>query len=268
MILLHRKVASAAVSSSFLVIEIVSLSAVLSMGPFLYAYFVRRSFWLRNTLSTGLAHELKSPLGAIQGAVEVMRDQLKSPSLDPAKTAQYVDMVEKNAARLETYIKDLLDIAKIQEDNVSIDKKPADFGQMLHETAARLQPQAMQKGLEIHINSALSCPVLMDTEKIEQVISNLLSNAIRYSDKGTIMVHAENGGREIRCSVTDQGRGVPRQHLERIFDRFFQSSKSSKGSGLGLAIAKAWVEAHGGKIWAESEGEGKGTKVTFTLPIR
>jgi two-component system sensor histidine kinase VicK len=106
-----------------------------------------------------------------------------------------------------------------------------------------------------------------DSDKIKQVISSLLSNAIKYSDKGAITITLTKTSKEILFSIMDEGRGVEEKDLGRIFDRFYQVNPGSKGSGIGLTIAKAWVEAHRGRIWAESAGAGKGTTIRFTLPL-
>ncbi len=107
----------------------------------------------------------------------------------------------------------------------------------------------------------------MDSAKMEQVISNILSNALKFSKGGIVELRAEIKDGSIQVQVQDQGIGIPSHLQEKIFDRFFQVDPGKKGSGIGLTIAKAWVETHGGKIWAESDGVGKGTTVTFTLPI-
>jgi signal transduction histidine kinase len=240
---------------------------LLGAGPLIYAYLIRHNYWLRGHLTTGLTHELKSPLNAIQSASEIILDLLKNPAFDKTKTAEYVTMIQMNASRLESFVGDLLSVAKIQEGDLTVDKDSIDLSQLVRTAAEPYFPLAAQKGIAIHLELNGAFKIEADAEKIQQVLSNLLSNAIKFSDKGEITINLCEGKEKISCSVEDQGCGIPPQHLNRIFERFFQGSKSSRGAGIGLTIAKAWVEAHGGKIWAESEGEGKGTKVTFTLPV-
>ncbi len=126
---------------------------------------------------------------------------------------------------------------------------------------------AKQKGLDLVFQEIVIADVEVDQEKIRQVISNLLSNAIKFSEHGAIKIHLKSTSRDYIVSFVDEGCGIPPGDIERIFDRFHQGCHAQQGSGIGLTIAKAWVEAHGGKIWAESDGEGKGTTVTFTLPV-
>jgi signal transduction histidine kinase len=123
------------------------------------------------------------------------------------------------------------------------------------------------KGLKLQFNAPAE-PLNMegDEAKIRQVISNLLSNATKFSDKGVIRVDLKEEKGQILCSVSDQGPGIAKENLEKVFDRFFQEKKSTRGAGLGLAIAKAWVEAHGGKIWVETSSLLQGTRINFFLP--
>jgi signal transduction histidine kinase len=129
------------------------------------------------------------------------------------------------------------------------------------------QQSAEQKNIQIHFDCPHPISVTADEPKIRQVVSNVLSNAVKFSDGGTVRVSLTHGKGEVLCQVTDSGRGIAKKILPRVFDRFFQGQEGTKGTGIGLTIAKAWVDAHGGQIWAESEGEGKGTTVTFTLPV-
>jgi signal transduction histidine kinase len=243
------------------------LGIVLSFGPVIYAYLARRNFWLRETMSTGLAHELKSPIGAIQGALELAMFQMKAPEGDKERAIEYLELIQKNTDRLGNYVKDLLNLAQIQKGDVRLDKSMLDFTEIIQRTVEQSKPIAAHKGIALTFNPIQLPLVLIDGRKMEQVISNLISNALRYSDQGHVRISIEHQPPVVRCTVADEGRGISRQNLDRVFDRFFQEKNSSKGSGIGLTIAKAWVESHGGKIWAESNGEGKGTKVTFTVPV-
>ncbi len=244
------------------------IGIVLSFGPVIYAALVRRSFWLRGTFSTGLTHELKSPLGVIQSAVQILFDSARSRKGDRTQNLEYLHMIQKNAERLEVFTNDLLKLARIQDGEVSIEKTSVNLGKIARETVEDFKLLAADKSLAVHC-AADSLPLVQaDPAKIRQVFSNLLSNAIKFSRReGKVQIELKKRDTEIQCSVSDQGCGMQPKDVERIFERFYQAKKSAKGSGIGLTIAKGWVEAHGGKIWAESEGEGKGTKVTFTLPL-
>jgi two-component system sensor histidine kinase VicK len=108
--------------------------------------------------------------------------------------------------------------------------------------------------------------VEIDKEKIEQALSNIVSNAVKFSDQGQIAVSLTAGARDLSISIQDQGCGVADDELPRIFQRFFQGENQRGGTGLGLSLAKLWIDTHGGHIWIKSDGEGTGATVTFTLP--
>jgi signal transduction histidine kinase len=237
---------------------------IFSFGPFIYAGFVRRSYWLRGHLATGLTHELKSPLSSIQSAIEIILADLKNPASDKTKSIEYADMIRNNSERLELFIKDLLNVAR-NEEAIRLDKSYFDFSDLINNEANNYRPLAALKGISIQIQSNENFFISADKPKIQQVISNLLSNAIKFSAGGTIRIETEKTDNSIRCSISDQGCGISAKNIDRIFDKFFQEHPSAKGTGIGLTIAKMWVEAHGGKIWAESEGEGDGTKTTFFI---
>lgn len=243
------------------------IGIIFSFGPFIYAYFVRNSYWLRGHVTTGLAHELKSPLNAIQSAIDIMSDQVEAESFDRTKTVDYIGMIKKNAARMESYVQDLLNLAKIQDENISLQKQETDFSEMVADVLDTYRPLAEAKGLTLKFKIQPNLKFVCDGGKIRQSISNILSNALKFSENGPIEVKLEEQNGELRFSVSDSGLGLNKTDLKRVFDRFYQAKPNVKGSGIGLTIAKAWVEAHGGKIWAESEGEGKGTTVSFTLPL-
>lgn len=204
---------------------------------------------------------------SIRGAVDVLQLQIQSPSSSIANLGDYVPMIDKNTLRLEGYVKDLLHIAKGQDGVASIQRSETDLIRLVQQTVETHTPAATSKGLDIVIVAAEQAPISADTEKIEQALSNLLSNAVKFSESGVITVSVRDQSHNCVVSVRDEGCGIPAADLERIFDRFFQGKTNTKGSGLGLTIAKAWVEAHGGKIWAESDGMGKGATVTFTIPL-
>jgi signal transduction histidine kinase len=245
----------------------IGLGLVFSLGPIIYAALVRHSYWLKGHLTQSLTHELKSPLSAIQGSMDILIDELKSPRFDRKKSMDYASMIQSNVERLEAFVKDLLNVARIQEETLELEKSMVNLGELAREVAAHFSSAMKKNSLSVVVKAGQVPPLHVDKLKIEQVISNLLSNAIKFSHEGVINIEVNRNEAEVVCSVVDSGRGINSKHLNRIFDRFYQVDPGAKGSGIGLAIAKAWVEAHGGRIWAESEGEGKGTKVTFTVPV-
>jgi signal transduction histidine kinase len=252
--------------TSIFLLSGVVFGMIFSLGPVIYAFLVRHNFWLRTRVSTGLTHELKSPLGVIQGAAQYLLGQMSSVEMDKEKTTEYIEMIEKNASRLESYVQDLLNMAKIQEDNISLEKTSFDFSSLVDDVCDSYQPAALAKKINLIAKIEPNIQIEGDAPKLRQIISNLLSNAIKFSESQKVEVEIRTIDHEINCTVIDSGIGVNKKDLKKIFDRFYQGKPNTKGSGIGLSIAKAWVEAHGGHIWAESEGEGKGTKVIFTLP--
>jgi signal transduction histidine kinase len=243
------------------------IGGTLSMGPFIYAFVVRNSVWLKGSLATGLTHELKSPLGVLQSTVEVLRDELTSAKIDPQKATDYLDMAQSNLERLEITVRGLLNIAQIQDQDFSANKTLIDLALLAKRILEDYRATAQKKGITLSFEGPESLTIIADKEKIEQSISNILSNALKFSERGAVRIAISKNEGEINFSVCDEGPGIGRKEITRIFDRFYQAKPNQKGTGIGLTIAKAWVESHGGKIWAESEGEGKGTTVRFTIPI-
>ncbi len=268
--LLHQKaVAAATGSGAFLASEVLLLSLLLSLGPVIYAYFVRRSSFFHEHAMAGLTHELKSPLAAIESALTVLTE-MKRTGPTKVREAEYFEMIERNAARLRQSIDGLLHVFKLPNKGSLCAAKEIDLEAMCRKVAALHGPSAAAKEVPILIELPSSLTAVRgDAEKIEQVLSNLVSNAVKFTKRGEVRIRAANGGGSLSISVEDTGAGIPLSELPYIFDRFYQGERGrrAKGSGIGLTIAKAWVEAHGGKIWAESDGEGKGTKMTFTLPV-
>lgn len=246
--------------------EIVAMGFLLSLGPLIYAYLLRHSYWLRGHTTAGLTHELKSPLVAIQSAADVLLAETESESTDKHRATQYLRMIQQNATRLDGVVRDLLNIAKTESGPMELVKVPVQLADIVDSVMQQHRYLAESKGLSLTADVGPHLQLVGDPDKLRQILSNLISNAVKFSERGTIRLQATKCSAEVKVSVLDDGRGVPKKYLSKIFTRFFQVNQGTKGTGLGLAIAKAWVEAHGGRIWAESEGEGKGTMVTFTLP--
>jgi signal transduction histidine kinase len=208
---------------------------------------------------------MKSPLCAIESATEVLRDRLLGHE-DEGQLSLYVEMIQRNTTRLETVVHDLLQVAKAGSATIEMDFREFDLIDALSAVVEHNRYLANEKGIRLEFRGPPKLTLTGDREKIGQAFSNLVSNAIKFSDRGSISVSVSEENRSIAVQVADEGKGINARHLNRIFDKFFQVDVSSKGTGVGLAIAKAWVDAHGGLIWAESPGEGKGTTFTFTLP--
>ncbi len=216
-----------------------------------------------------VSHELRTPLTSVKGTVETLRDGAVD---DPEVRDRFLETIEVETDRLIRLVNDLLLLSRADSEALNLQREPVDVADLTRQTADRLAYRAEAQCLDLQVVSESRLPkVWADADRIEQVLVNLLDNAIKYSPEGSIVrVRAAYGSDGMVCvSVVDQGIGIPAAELERIGERFYRAdrarSRGQGGSGLGLAIARALVEAHGGRLWLESE-EGRGTTATFSLP--
>lgn len=220
---------------------------------------------LRRNMVADAAHELRTPLSNIRGYLEAIRDGIKQPDADTIRS------LDEEAALLSRLVEDLQELSLAEAGELKLVCQSEDIAVLINQTAASVQAQAVTKGVSVSIDlPATLSPVNIDYNRISQVLHNLLENAIAHIAKGgTITVTARQEGSWVEVSVADTGEGIPAEDLPNIFERFYRVDKSraraTGGSGLGLTIAKRLVEAHGGKIEAQSE-PGKGSRFTFTLP--
>jgi len=215
------------------------------------------------------AHDLKAPLTAIQGFLWVMVGGYAGKITDKQK-----NMLERSSYRIKellNLISDLLDIPRIETGQLVQEMKQVSLGQVVKASLVDLRPLAKQKGLRLktELPRGLS-KIRGSAPRLQQVMTNLVNNAINFTPEGSVIVRVREKGKEMRVEVLDTGIGIPSPDLPRIFEDFFRASNvETKGTGLGLSIAKRIVEAHDGRIWVESpcRETGKGSKFTFTLPI-
>ena len=182
---------------------------------------------------------------------------------------EFVNKIQRSADHMEGLIADLLDFARIQSGTFAVVVLADRLSQVLMPVIDRMRAQAEAKRQTLEVDLPSSLPyAAVDAHRVGQVISNLVSNAIKFTpQEGTIRVAARERDHKIVVSVVDTGPGIPQEHLSKIFDRFWRTpGTKQKGSGLGLSIAKGIVEAHGGTIWAESQ-LGKGSSFFFTVPL-
>ncbi|MFN0117848.1 MAG: sensor histidine kinase [Elusimicrobiota bacterium] len=250
-----------------LIIKILILSvffgAIFSLGPYIYTLIQRNNFWLKMNHSTGLVHELKSPLGTIQGAIQMIKTaDLKENHL----VSDYLKIIENNTRRLEFFITDLLRLAQITNSHVTVKKEWIEFDLLIKEVLVTYLPLAEQKNIKIIYEKILSEKVFLDPDKIKIVISNLLSNALKFTpSKGKISINADLRDDYLTFSIEDEGIGIPKSDIGKVFNPFFQGKNSVKGAGIGLAVAKSWIEAHSGKIWVD-EAFQNGSRILFKIP--
>ena len=225
---------------------------------------------LRAEFLTMVSHELRTPLAAVRGSVTTLLES--AGDLGPAEMAQFHRIILDQSDQARFLISDLLDVAHIETGSLAIEPEPADIGVLVEEAAERFRDGGGRHSLRFDLAEDLPM-VMVDKRRIVQVLNNLLSNAAGYSRESLpVAVSAEREGVHVAVSVADQGRGILPEMLPELFRRFSRAfgrdvSSGIEGSGLGLAICRGIVEAHGGRIRAESGGLGLGSKFTFTLPI-
>ena len=217
-----------------------------------------------------VSHELRAPLTSIKGSAATLLDD--SANLNPAEMRQFHRIIDDQADRMRRMISDLLDVAHIETGTLSVSPEPCSATVLMDQ--AKTSFVSGGGGNELHIDLPPDLPFVMaDRQRIAQVLNSLLSNATKYSGEfSTIRLRAERQDRYVRLSVVDEGRGVSPERLPYLFRKYVRiegdgAARQIEGSGLGLAICKGIVEAHGGRIWAESEGRGLGARFSFTLPV-
>jgi histidine kinase len=222
---------------------------------------------MRRQLIGDVAHELRTPLTAIKGSAEGLMDGVM-----PASDETY-QQIHNEAERLSRLVDDLQELSRVESRAVQLDIRVVDSNSVIATVTKRLQHQFDAKHVAL-IADLPSAPVsfLADEDRVIQILTNLIGNALQHTpENGTVTISVARDKNEARFFVRDTGEGVDKEHLARIFDRFYRVDKSRSrargGSGIGLTIAKHLVEAQGGKIWAESEGKNKGSVFTFTLPM-
>jgi len=220
-----------------------------------------------------MSHELRTPLNAIIGFSEILEDQTFGPLNE--RQSRYINHVHASGLHLLELINQILDLSKVEAGKMELYLSPVNISQLLESGIVMIMEKARKHGIKIdlHIEAELSgAGIQADEIKLRQIIFNLLSNAAKFTpDGGRVELLAWKDADELIISVSDTGVGIKREDRERIFEAFEQLDSSytrrQQGTGLGLALARSLVELHGGRIWAESEGEGKGSKFTFTIPI-
>jgi PAS domain S-box-containing protein len=212
-----------------------------------------------------VAHDLRNPLGTILMASELL-DEAMAPD-SPGK--RQVAMVQRAGERMNRLIQDLLDLRRIDTGRLEVVPRPIPPAALLAEAVDMLRPLATGSKLELKLQAPAELPMVSaDANRVQQVLSNLIGNAIKFTPHGGwITVSAERTDHEVLFAVSDTGKGIPPEHLPHIFGQFWQGAKADdRGIGLGLAIAKGIVEAHRGRIWVESV-VGEGSTFFFTLPL-
>ena len=218
----------------------------------------------QNQFFADIAHEVRNPLHTISGAMEMVQVE----GLPEEKKAQYFATAEKQIDRVVRLFQDIKSLQRYDMDESFIQKTRFNAAKLVDEVVRTYLPIADEKKLRLTKNIRCKCVIEADYDKMEQVLDNLVSNAIKYTSRGEIIVTLERLDNEVQISVEDTGIGIAAEHLDRLFDRFYRTDKARSrdkgGTGLGLAVVKGILNAHGREIFVEST-PGKGTRFFFTM---
>ena len=221
----------------------------------------------RDDLVAIVSHDLRNPIHTINMAAAFLLE-VAPPDDRRVTSRRQIEVIQRSANRANRLISDLLDVARIQAGGMAVEPVPVETASLVQEAVEAATPLATGKKLrlerEVPENLLAVCS---DRDRVLQVFGNLIGNAIKFTPEGgQITIRAENETLAVKFAVCDTGPGIPPEHLPHVFDRYWQAKSTDKlGTGLGLSIAKGIVEAHGGRIWVESE-PGQGASFLFTLP--
>ena len=224
---------------------------------------------VRRDFVSNISHELRTPLASLQALTETLRDGALD---DPAAAPRFLDRIETEVDALVQMVRELLELSRIESGQVPFRFQPVPVSEAVLTPIERLQPLAARSNINLIVDLPPRLPlVYADAERIHQVVTNLVHNALKFSSAGgSVRISADSRpeGRQVTISVNDTGIGVPAEDTDRIFERFFKTdrARASLGTGLGLAIAKHIVQAHSGRIWVDSI-ENRGSTFSFTLPV-
>jgi len=225
---------------------------------------------MKDNIIRDVSHELKSPLAQLRLALELWVGDKKDRKKDGNKEDLFDDIIKENIKRLNKTIESILELTSLESGRENYDKESLQLKKLIVQVIKSSTLSARQKGLTIRskLPSKLT-NVVVDKQGITRVVTNLIDNAIKYTDSGEILISLRQKNSELEFSVKDSGIGIslPSEQRYKLFERFYQENASIPGAGVGLSMCKTIVEAHGGEIWAESEGKGNGSVFRFTLPL-
>ncbi|TAM42260.1 PAS domain S-box protein [bacterium] len=228
---------------------------------------IRRLETMRRDFVANVSHELKTPLTSIKGFVETL---LEGALDDKENSVTFLKIINNHAERLNTLINDLLDLSHIESKEIILKKDKFALSSLVDEVILGFRSQAKKKGVEIKTELPHALEVIADRSKIEQVLTNLINNAVKYNkEKGSVRIYSEQFPDKTKIIIEDSGSGIPPKDIPRIFERFYRVDKARSrelgGTGLGLSIVKHIIELHSGFVGVEST-EGLGSKFWFTIP--
>ncbi len=218
-------------------------------------------FDARRELVAWASHDLRTPLANMQAMLEALEDGLVEPD-------STLPVLREQVEHLSTLVDDLFELARIDAGALTLELRDAELEPVVEACLRGVEADARRRGVDLDASVPKDVRARFAPEKVERVLFNLITNALRHTPSdGSVAVRVEQLGREVQVSVEDTGEGLDEEARQRMFDRFWRGdpARSVRGAGLGLAIARGIVEAHGGRIWAESPPDG-GARVSFTLP--
>ena len=223
---------------------------------------------LKTNFMSSATHEIRTPITSIKGYVDMIIED--RDDLDKEILSQYLEVIQRNVDRLENLSNDLLDNMRFEHHRIELNYSTVNFSDFINQIVIEIQPILLLKKQQIKVVCRLNdYKVICDEARISQVLINLISNASNYSDRDSVIeIECRELGDSIRVEVSDDGIGVKREEIDKLFTPFpdIQNSPIKRGTGLGLSICRGIIELHGGRIWMESEGLGKGATVVFEIP--
>ena len=223
---------------------------------------------LKSAFLANMSHEIRTPMNGILGFSELLKDSINKDNVQH----QYIEIIEKSGERMLNIINDLIDISKVEAGQMEVLISESNINEQIEYIYTFFKPEVERKGMQLFFNNSLTAKeavIETDREKIFAILTNLVKNAIKYSDEGSIELGYKKRDKYFEFYVKDTGIGIPKERQKAVFERFIQADvtdkRAAQGAGLGLAISKAYVEMLGGKIWVESE-VGIGSVFYFTLP--
>ena len=237
-----------------------------ALGVFFDITRTERLELVRQEFLSNVSHELRTPLTAIMAFVETLESGAKE---DPESCQRFLSIIRKNASRMHDLIDDILELTAIEGGNIQLRAAPVELHALVTDVCASLAAQASAREITLRNNVAPEAIIYADARRLEQMLTNLVDNGIKFGrEHGAVTISHHSGPRD-QISVTDDGDGIPAQHLERLFERFYRldraRSREMGGTGLGLAIVKHLALLHGGEVTVDSE-LGKGSTFTIHLP--
>ena len=228
---------------------------------------IRRLETVRQDFVANVSHELKTPLTSIKGFVETL---LEGALDDKENNRNFLKIIQDHSERLDSLVNDLLSLSHLESKEITLKKTSFNLKQQVEGVISGFRSQLKKKDIEIKNELPLGISVVADKNRLEQVVTNLIDNAIKFNkEKGSVRIHSEEINGKVKITVEDSGIGIPEKDIPRIFERFYRADKARSrelgGTGLGLSIVKHIVELHGGSVGVEST-EGFGSKFWFSLP--